>query len=179
MDFPIQPGISHLISRPRTAWAFFVIFRLLHRFASLFSSPLPAFLWRRGCSDAFLPPMPFFSRMRRHLFQGFLCFHARPLTFPSSGCRCGQSQPPNSFQNRPEQLSRHRHLRHLEDDLPGMAHDLRPDLDQFLPQRRQRPVTNRSGQHRLPQEVAQVTGSSLPLISHSWRDAAGHQVRKF
>jgi len=30
-----------------------VIFRLLHRFASLFSSPLPASLWRRRCSDAF------------------------------------------------------------------------------------------------------------------------------
>jgi hypothetical protein len=32
--------------------------------------------------------------------------------FASSGCRCGQSQPPNSFQNGPEQLSRHRHFRH-------------------------------------------------------------------
>src|ERR1039457_4068289 len=39
-----------------------------------------------------------------------------------------------------------------------MAHDLRPDLDQFLPQRRQCPVTHRLGQHRLTQEVAQIVG---------------------
>jgi len=75
--------------------------------------------------------MPCFSRMRRHLLLDFLCFHTCPFTFPSPGCRCGRSQPPNPFQNGPEQLSRDRHLRHLEDDLPGMAHDLRPDLDQF------------------------------------------------
>ena len=47
---------------------------------------------------------------------------------------------------------------HLEDYLPGMAHDLRPNLDEFLPQRRQCPMSNCSGQHRLPQEVAQVVG---------------------
>ena len=47
-----------------------------------------------------------------------------------------------------------------------MAHDLGPDLDQFLPQRRQRPVTNRSGQHRLPQEVAQVVGQHEQLQPH-------------
>ena len=40
------------------------------------------------------------------------CFHASPFTFPSSGCRGGQSQPPNPFQNGPEQLSRRRHFRH-------------------------------------------------------------------
>jgi len=27
---------------------------------------------------------------------------------------------------------------HLEDNLPGMTHDLRTNLNQFLPQRRQR-----------------------------------------
>ena len=58
------------------------------------------------------------------------------------------------------------HLRHLEDHLPGMAHDLRPDLDQFLPQRRQRPVTHRSGQHGLPQEVAQVVRQHEQLQPH-------------
>jgi len=54
------------------------------------------------------------------------------------------------FQHGPEQLVRHRHLRHLEVDLPGMAHDLRPNLDQFPAQRRQGPVAHRPGQHRLP-----------------------------
>jgi hypothetical protein len=31
----------------------------------------------------------------------------------------------------------------MEDDLLGMALNLRPNLDQFLPQRRQRPITHR------------------------------------
>jgi hypothetical protein len=48
-----------------------------------------------------------------------------------------------------EQFSLNRYFCHLEDDLLGMAHDLRPDLDHFLPQRRQGSVTHRSGQHRL------------------------------
>jgi len=78
----------------------------------------------------------------------------------------GQPQPLNPFQNRPEQFLRDRHLRHLEDHLPGMAHDLRPDLDHFLPKRRQRPVTHRSGQHSLPQEVAQVVRQHEQLQPH-------------
>jgi len=47
-----------------------------------------------------------------------------------------------------------------------MAHDLRPNLDQFLPQRRQRPVTHRSGPHRLPQEIAQVIRQHEQLQPH-------------
>src|ERR1035437_5399940 len=70
------------------------------------------------------------------------------------------------FEKLFEQLARHRHLRHLEDNLPGMAHDLRPDLDQFLPQRRQCPVTHCLGQYRLPQEVAQVVGQHEQLQPH-------------
>ncbi len=54
--------------------------------------------------------------------------------------RCEQPQPLNPCQDSLEQSPRDRHLRHLEDHLSSMAHDLRPDLDQFLPQRRQRPV---------------------------------------
>jgi hypothetical protein len=46
-----------------------------------------------------------------------------------------------------------------------MAHNLRPDLDQFLPQRCQRPVTHRSGHHRVPQEIAQVTRSACFLLA--------------
>src|ERR1017187_8106014 len=41
-------GISHMVSCPRPAWAFFVIFFLLHRFARSFSNPSPVFLWHRG-----------------------------------------------------------------------------------------------------------------------------------
>ena len=52
---------------------------------------------------------------------------------------------PNPFQNSPEQLSRNRHFRHLEDHLPGMVHDLRPNLDQVLPQCRRLRATHRPG----------------------------------
>ena len=44
------------------------------------------------------------------------------------------------FQNRDEQLTRHRHLGHLKSDVLGMPNHLCSDLDQLLPQRGQRPV---------------------------------------
>jgi len=44
-----------------------------------------------------------------------------------------------------EQFLWDRHCRHLEDHLPHRARDLRSDLDEFLPQRRQRPVPHRRG----------------------------------
>ena len=50
----------------------------------------------------------------------------------------------------------HRHLRQLEDDVLGVDDHLGPDLDQLLPQRRQRPALDRLRQHQLPQEVGQV-----------------------
>jgi hypothetical protein len=65
-----------------------------------------------------------------------------------------------------EQLSLNRYFCHLEDDLLGMARDLRPDLDHFLPQRRQGPVTHRSGQHRLTQEISQVVCQHEQLQPH-------------
>jgi hypothetical protein len=49
-------------------------------------------------------------------------------------------------------------LSNLGDYLPGMPRDIRADLDQFLPQRRQRPVAHRPGRHRLPHEIARVLG---------------------
>ena len=38
-------------SCPRPAWAFFVIFLLLHRFASPLSNPPSVCLWQMGCFD--------------------------------------------------------------------------------------------------------------------------------
>src|ERR1035437_5533031 len=51
---------------------------------------------------------------------------------------------------------------------PPAGHGARrsPRSDQFLPQRRQRPVTHRSGQHGLPQEVAQVVRQHEQLQPH-------------
>ena len=45
-------------------------------------------------------------------------------------------------------------------------HDLGPDLDQFLPQRRQRPVLHRARQRQPPQEVPQVVGQREELRSY-------------
>ena len=44
----ILSGISHIVSCPRPAWVFLVIFFLLHRFASRFSSPPSVFFRRHG-----------------------------------------------------------------------------------------------------------------------------------
>jgi hypothetical protein len=47
-----------------------------------------------------------------------------------------QPEPPYPLQNRPEQPHRHDNLRYLEDQVPGVGHDLRPALDQLLTQSR-------------------------------------------
>ena len=45
--------ISHLVSDPQPAWAFFVILLLIGRFATTFSSPPSFFLRHSRCFDAF------------------------------------------------------------------------------------------------------------------------------
>ena len=57
----------------------------------------------------------------------------------------------------------HRYLRQLEHDVLGVRHHLGPDLDQLLPQRRQRPAPDRLRQHQLPKEVGQVVGQGEQL----------------
>ncbi len=56
---------------------------------------------------------------------------------PPSWRQRGRPQPIDEGEDFLEQLPRHRTLRQLEGDLPSVAHDLRADLDQLLPQRRQ------------------------------------------
>jgi len=70
------------------------------------------------------------------LFRSFIPLHRFCKSFFQSFF---QSAPRFPWQkerfaamNGPEQLSRDRHLRHLKNHLSGMAHDLRPDLDQFV-----------------------------------------------
>ena len=82
------------------------------------------------------------GRFVRHPFCGIYSVGScLPLFAPSGWCgqkkqptsqgrmccyrRC-QSQPANALQNGPEQLTWNRPFCHLEDYLPGMAHDLRP-----------------------------------------------------
>jgi len=47
-----------------------------------------------------------------------------------------------------------------------MAHNFRPDLDEPLPQRRQRPVPHRPRQHRLPQKITQIVGQHEQVQPH-------------
>jgi hypothetical protein len=47
--------------------------------------------------------------------------------------------------------------------LKAMAHDLRANLDQFQPQRRQCPATHRLRQHRLAQKVTRIAGQHEQL----------------
>ena len=44
-----------------------------------------------------------------------------------------------------------------------MAHDLSADLDQLLPQCRQRPMFHRLGQGERPEEVAEIVGQCMKL----------------
>ena len=50
----------------------------------------------------------------------------------------------------------HGHFCHLEDYIPGVRDHLRTDLDELLPQCRQRPVLHRLRQRQATQEVAQI-----------------------
>lgn len=62
-----------------------------------------------------------------------------------------------------EEIFGNGHLRHLEGGVAGMAHDLRADLDQLLPQRRHRPVADRLRRRQRAQEVAEIVGQRVKL----------------
>src|SRR5271170_1344379 len=62
----------------------------------------------------------------------------------SSRCRPRNSQPFNRPEDVAEEFPGNSDLRHLENHLPGVAHDLRSDLDQLLAQGCKRPVPHRA-----------------------------------
>ena len=66
-------------------------------------------------------------------------------------------------QNLLEQFLRHRDLGHLEDDVAAMAHDLGVDLDELLPQARQRPLLDCLRQSQRPHEVGEIVGQRMQL----------------
>src|ERR1035437_9762094 len=113
-----------MVSRPRPAWVFFVIRFPLHRFACPFFGSPSVLLWQRGCSVAscafshFFPPHaktppPWLPLFLMRVFSLFLHPDAaagilsRPIR---SRIAWNNSRGTATF-------------RHLEDDLPGMAHD--------------------------------------------------------
>src|SRR5208283_786801 len=70
----------------------------------------------------------------------------------SSRNRNRKAQPVDCNQDGLKQPPGHSHLRELEGDPPGVANDFRPDLDQFLPSRRQGPAPD------LPRELPPAAG---------------------
>ena len=77
--------------------------------------------------------------------------------------RAWSSQSVDQPQDAPEQVARHGDLCHLEGDITAMGNDLRPDLDQLLPDGGQRPVLHLLGQRQGPHEIGQIVGRGVKL----------------
>ena len=75
-----------------------------------------------------------------------------------------QTKPPDALKGGGKQPPRNGRLRHLEGQVPGMLDHLGPDLDQLLPQRRQRPVLDKTG------KGGEITGEV------TWPGLAGRRV---
>jgi len=123
--------------------------------------PSGSFLRRRTSSRNRCSALGF-QRIARHLdvlprFWSNSC-RASALRHRRQGRRAQLRDQP---QDIGEQVLRNGHLRHLEDDVAGVAHDLRADLDQLLLERRQRPVLHGFQRRQSPQEVAEVRVSGL------------------
>ncbi len=69
-----------------------------------------------------------------------------PSAYAGAGLSRSMIDQPQDF---PEQGPRHRHLGHLERDVPAMADRIGSDPDQLLSERRQGPLLDILGQHRL------------------------------
>ena len=77
------------------------------------------------------------------------------------------SEPVDAAQDVSEQASRDCDLGNLERDIAPVAHDLAPDLDQPVPERRHRPVSHGVEQSQRSQEVAKVVGECVKLETDS------------
>ncbi len=77
-----------------------------------------------------------FSAIQAYLFRTFH-LAVDSLGLRRSGSSSQFIDPPQDF---PKQVPRHGDFGQLERDVPGMAHDLGPDLDQLLAQGGQRSV---------------------------------------
>ena len=84
----------------------------------------------------------------------------------SSGSWHRKAQTVDCTQDGLEQPPGHCHLRELESDPPGVANNLCPDLDQFLPSCRQGPAPNFPRQDQLPEEVSKVVGQHEEMQPH-------------
>ncbi len=73
------------------------------------------------------------------------------------------SEPIYAAQDVGEQIFRDGDFGHLERDVAPVAHDLRADLDQLLPQRRHGPVLYFPQQVHRPHEVAEIVSQGVKL----------------
>ncbi len=85
------------------------------------------------------------------------------LDGPPSWWQRGRSQPIDQPQNAPEQVSRHRHFCQLDGHVPPVSDALDTNLDQLLPQRRQRPMLHLFRQSQRPHEVGKIVGQGMEL----------------
>ena len=85
------------------------------------------------------------------------------VDFPGLRRNGSSSQVINQGQDFLEQLPRHRNLGQLEGDVPAMTDDLGSNLDQLLPQRRQRPMLHLFRQSQRPHEVGKIVGQGMEL----------------
>jgi hypothetical protein len=73
------------------------------------------------------------------------------------------SQVVDHRQDAAEQVTRHRHLGHLEHRVAGVSDHLRADLHHLLAKRGQRPALDLIGQNQRAEEVGQVVGQRMKL----------------
>src|SRR3954453_7095248 len=66
-------------------------------------------------------------------------------------------------QNTAEQITRDRHLSHLEHCIAGVSDHLRADLHHLLPKRGERPAFDLIRQNQRAEEVGQVVGQGMKL----------------
>lgn len=86
------------------------------------------------------------------------------LPFLRSGCRRGwSSQVVDQPQDLSRYITRHGDRHHREGDVQAVSDDTGPDLDQLLPDRRQRPLLHLFGQRQGLHEVGQVVGQGMKL----------------
>src|SRR5215211_8985889 len=89
---------------------------------------------------------------------------SRLLSPAGSTSRCRPwPQVVDHLQDAAEQITRYRHLGHLEDRVAGVRDDLRADLDHLLAKRGQRPAFDLIWQSQRAQEVGQVAGQRMKL----------------
>ena len=84
-------------------------------------------------------------------------------SFTSRDPRRRNCQPCNPIKNRGEQSPWHSHFGQLERHVLGVACHLRPDLDELLSQRSERPVLNILRQCQSSQKVRQVVSQGKQL----------------